>query len=604
MNRPRMFDLALIRKRLEVSFLIFRVWRPLLGSLFEAIEAGDPEEVRELAQRLTVQRAHPSAPTWMRDLMRRAEVEARTSLAALAREPDQLERAVAMGEAALAAPPTSWEAEALDRLSLAETLVGRFEQHAEPRDIDAAIAHFQAADALCERRESADRPRLPFREGLRRWQRQFPPRKLAHDTVQWPPMDEFMRAHLLIRLANAYHTRFHALWAVEDLQRAVNACERAEALSRTWLWAVAPNSSGYGRQRGVLLSQLAAALVSRYELLRDPADIVRADWCLKDADRLMPRRDAESAGLARNRVHALILQAEALSRLQDVDKAAAVLRRRQPRDPGWLPQVQIALVRSEISGSDEGLDAAVRLIEARLADAEPAATPELLRWLGTLLWQWAEVTESRPSRPDAAPDAAPEAGADRVAETTSASTSPSALALWRGSVDAWRRLAALESVPAWYRLHAASIWARLGWCSGAGPAERADAAALAVRLLPTAAWRGLGRFSQEMLLTVGGGGLATTAAAAQLELGRPEQALELLELGRGVLWSQKLDAGTDLRLLSEHSEELADRLTSTRLLLERTRPPAPRPVGAAGTRFRGARAAGPEDDESSGDDAW
>ncbi|MGW0854718.1 hypothetical protein [Streptomyces sp. NPDC002690] len=572
-----MFDLALIRRRFEVSFRFARVWRPAVGRTVRAIEAGDPEQVRELAQLLSVLYATPSVPTWMRDLMRRVEMEARVSLSALAREPEQLDRAVAMGEAALAAPRTSWEAEALDRIALAEALSNRFEQRAEPQDVDAAIGHLRAASELCDRRESADRPRLSFREGLRRWNRQFPPRKLAYDTVQWPPMDEFMRSQLLCRLAVAYHTRFQALGAVADLQRAVIAIEQAEALSRTLMWAVSTNSSGYGKHRGVVLSQLAAVLVIRYENFRDPQDIVRAHWYLKDADRLMPRRDEESAGLARNRVHALVLQAEALSRPGDLDKAEAVLRRRQPRDPGWLPQIQIALVRSELSGTAEGLDTAVHLVESRLADADPTEAPDLLRWLGVLLWQWAEVEEAHPTRPD----------------VDAASPSSSATGLWRRSADAWRRLAMLESAPAWRRLAAASLWTQFGRHSGAGPAERAESSSLAVRLLPTTAWRGLDRPDQEILLTAGGGGLATTAAAAQLDAERPEHALELLELGRGVLWSQKLDADTDLHVLREHSEELAARLTSTRLLLERTTSPLPHVADGAATGFPVARAPDP-----------
>ncbi|MFJ6723774.1 hypothetical protein ACIQPQ_02550 [Streptomyces sp. NPDC091281] len=586
MKRPRILDMALVKRRMTVSFSFFLVWRPAMGRAVRAVEAGDLEEARDLAERLAALRAAPSMPTWTRDLMRRVEMEVRVSLSALANDPGQLDRAITLGEEALATPPTSWEAEALDRIALAEALISRFEQRADSRDVDAAISYFQNASELCGRRESTARPRLSVREGLRRWNRQFPPRKLAYDTVQWPPMDEFMRAHLLCRLAGAYDTRFQALWAVADLERAVTAIEQAEALSRTFMWSVSSSSSGYGRQRGIVLSQLAAVLVLRYEIFRDAEDIVRAHWYLKDADRLMPRRDVESAGLARNRVHALVLQAEALSEASYLDQAEAVLRRRQPRDPDWLPQVEIAVVRSELSGSAEGLDTAVRTVESRLVDATPAEESELLRWLAVLFWQWADVEEAHPSRPDA--DADPEAGTD--SDATVAASSSSATGFWRRSADAWRRLALTESAPAWRRLVAASFWTRLGRHCNAGPAERVEAASLAVRLLPTAAWRGLDRINQEMLLTVGGGGLATTAAAAQLDAERPEQALELLELGRGVLWSQKLDGDTDLRVLREHSEELAARLTGTRLLLERTMSPLPRPADGAATGLPVVRA--------------
>ena len=61
----------------------------------------------------------------------------------------------------------------------------------------------------------------------------------------------------------------------------------------------------------------------------------------------------------------------------------------------------------------------------------------------------------------------------------------------------------------------------------------------AVELLPQTAWHGLGQAVKEKELA-DHTGLGNDAAAAFLTAGEPERALELLEQGRGVLWSQRL----------------------------------------------------------------
>ncbi|WP_030719807.1 hypothetical protein [Streptomyces sp. NRRL F-2580] len=106
---------------------------------------------------------------------------------------------------------------------------------------------------------------------------------------------------VLLGFGDVLHTRFAFPRIFDDLQRAVAASEDAEALSRTFAWAVSRGGGGYGQGRGAILSQLAALLVLRHDLLHDPEDIVRAVWFLKDADRLMPRRAADRRALARHR---------------------------------------------------------------------------------------------------------------------------------------------------------------------------------------------------------------------------------------------------------------------------------------------------------------
>ncbi|MEV1065716.1 CHAT domain-containing protein [Streptomyces sp. NPDC050263] len=93
----------------------------------------------------------------------------------------------------------------------------------------------------------------------------------------------------------------------------------------------------------------------------------------------------------------------------------------------------------------------------------------------------------------------------------------------------------------------------------------------AVRLLPRLAARDLDRTDQQYVLAREHG-LAAEAAAYALEAGRPEQALEVLEHGRGVLLGRLLRSReTDVARLRERAPALAERF----VLLRDMEDPAP-----------------------------
>ncbi|MEU0068748.1 hypothetical protein ABZ027_04170 [Streptomyces sp. NPDC006332] len=85
----------------------------------------------------------------------------------------------------------------------------------------------------------------------------------------------------------------------------------------------------------------------------------------------------------------------------------------------------------------------------------------------------------------------------------------------------------------------------------------------AVRLLPLLAWRGTSRSTQEKAVAQQLG-LATKAASCAITTGRLDRAVELLEHGRSVLWSQYLETQTDLDELSRVSPTLAAKLNHIR----------------------------------------
>jgi tetratricopeptide (TPR) repeat protein len=133
------------------------------------------------------------------------------------------------------------------------------------------------------------------------------------------------------------------------------------------------------------------------------------------------------------------------------------------------------------------------------------------------------------------------------------------------AVDALSAAAAAGASPVFHRIHAARMWAE-------AMAEHDIASSLAgyeqaVALLPMLAWHGLHPHDQERQL-IDLVGVASDAAATALAAGRTERAVELLEQGRSVLWSQVLDLRTDLLALRSVRPDLAQRLDELRSGLE------------------------------------
>ncbi|MBE8472858.1 CHAT domain-containing protein [Streptomyces justiciae] len=101
-----------------------------------------------------------------------------------------------------------------------------------------------------------------------------------------------------------------------------------------------------------------------------------------------------------------------------------------------------------------------------------------------------------------------------------------------------------------------------------GEGERALAAMRdAIDTLPLVVWRGGDRSDHEQALS--GTELGSFAATVALAAGKPHDALELLEAGRGVLAAQALELRTDAEDLTVAHPELGARFTQLRAELER-----------------------------------
>jgi tetratricopeptide (TPR) repeat protein len=134
------------------------------------------------------------------------------------------------------------------------------------------------------------------------------------------------------------------------------------------------------------------------------------------------------------------------------------------------------------------------------------------------------------------------------------------------AIQAGRWAAEIPTARVRMRIGAALDWARVAATCQTWDLA-ADGYATAVRLRPMMAWRGLDQADRSHLLDLVPE-LGADAAACAVAAGRADEAVELLELARGVLWAQLLDTRAGLSGLRAVAPELADRLAGVQSELD------------------------------------
>ena len=117
------------------------------------------------------------------------------------------------------------------------------------------------------------------------------------------------------------------------------------------------------------------------------------------------------------------------------------------------------------------------------------------------------------------------------------------------------------------RLAAALGWGQCALLAGT-PESAAEGYTAAIELLPLVAWHGLDQATREHHLREWAG-LASDAAAAAVVAGRPARAVELLEAGRSMLWTQALHLRQDLAAVQQRAPDLAAVLEASRTVLNK-----------------------------------
>ncbi|MFE9023893.1 hypothetical protein ACFYNL_35735 [Streptomyces sp. NPDC007808] len=339
------------------------------------------------------------------------------------------------------------------------------------------------------------------------------------------------------QLGGALYQRFIRLQELQDIDDAIHALQSAAG--------TVPSTH---IDRRPILNTLGSALQVRYTVTEDPEDLERAHRTLLECLRISPVGGPDHAGVLSNLASTLYHRADLSGRPEDLTEAIDAVRTavdtiapENPARPSMLVKLSL-LLRSRFHAEDraDDLDQAV--------DAALAA----LR---------APVSE----RPDRAYEsmAAAHALTDRFARNATVADAFSAVELLRdvardATADVYARLSAARS--------AGDLIALINGRPGAA-ADDYDM----VELLPLLAWHGLGRSSRERLLSHWPR-LVREATAASTDARRIRRAVEQLEQGRAVLWSQLLATRGDLtRLWAEHPE-LAERLAGIREELDRPSP--------------------------------
>jgi hypothetical protein len=338
----------------------------------------------------------------------------------------------------------------------------------------------------------------------------------------------------------------------------------------------------------------ATALYSRFELRGESADLGEAIDILERAVGQSPREDPDLGSRLTNLSVALRLRFENFWDLQSLSRAcekareaAAVTPQNDQKLPGSLSNFGSTLLEffeaaEDLSALEEGIGAFRRALD--LLPGDHALRPVILANLAMALRSRAyaldqldDVTESFRFGDEAlhsVPHGLPLMArcSYNVAIILQSVFSVSEVRRFLdAAIELARATAAYGAAPIALRLTAANAWGQ--W---AAQAIRVDSNyfrqavagyAAAVSLLPTLAWRGLQRASQERLLAVRSE-LPGMAAAYATEAQLAEGAVALLELGRSVLWQQLLAIHTDLDSLRERDSALADRMTVVRTQLD------------------------------------
>jgi tetratricopeptide (TPR) repeat protein len=135
------------------------------------------------------------------------------------------------------------------------------------------------------------------------------------------------------------------------------------------------------------------------------------------------------------------------------------------------------------------------------------------------------------------------------------------------AMTAFRDAVTCESAPVSVRLLTAKIWARLANDSHHESALEAYHAA--IELLPRLAMLGLDLQARQQALSSGSDGLVRNAAACAIRSCQYDKAVEMLEEGRAVFWSQALRLRTPLTDLRDVAPELEKQLRQISYALER-----------------------------------
>jgi tetratricopeptide (TPR) repeat protein len=403
----------------------------------------------------------------------------------------------------------------------------------------------------------------------------------SREAVASAAADDPHRAVYLFGLGLALHGRFAWTGQTADLDETIVVLRDAVALTPS----NHPNRAHY-------LSRLGSAVQARFSRIGERADLEEAVTVLRGA---VADASIDDAGWA-DRSSSLGVALIQVGGLAELDEAVTLLRGAAAATPAghesrpeYLSKLGLALYeRFKRVGQSADLDEAISIMRSALA-VTPARDQRRIAYLTNLglalnsqfdrVKELSDLHEAVAVAQEAIASAPPDHPNRAAALSTLGFSLRTRFERLKDDLDAaaalqaWRQAAASRSAPAEKRLVAACAWGMFA-ASLKSWSAATDGYRVAVGLLPLLAWRGAA-YDSRLRLLAEWASLATDAASCAIAAGQPERAVEVLEHGRGVLWSQLLETRTDLTVLHEVAPKLAIQLDEVRAALDQPRTATP-----------------------------
>ncbi|KAJ3510136.1 hypothetical protein NLJ89_g4847 [Agrocybe chaxingu] len=319
----------------------------------------------------------------------------------------------------------------------------------------------------------------------------------------------------LNNLGEMLRTRYGRSGVLQDLSEAISTLEEATAN---------PTDPAAKSDVGTFFNNLALAYLSRFQLLEDPVDLSKAISSENTSIKLTPAEH--------QRLPVLLNNLESISSL----KRAVDLTRNLPDLPGWMNNLALAYRRRfEHAGNLQDLNEAIQ-IHGRVINLTPENHPSLSRWYNSL-------------------GIARQALLARTNDSTLITT----------VLSHYRQAATLVTGIPSDRIRSARRWAEFSMQHD--QSQVLESYGVAIDLLSE--YAGMGKTLESRHASLANvADLASAAATAAISKGKDQLALEWLEHGRCVVWTQLNQLRTPLDALSAKHPEIAERFQRASIALD------------------------------------
>ncbi|KAH6910844.1 hypothetical protein BKA70DRAFT_1147124, partial [Coprinopsis sp. MPI-PUGE-AT-0042] len=403
--------------------------------------------------------------------------------------------------------------------------------------------------------------------------------EVLHTAVQLTPEGHVDLPSRLNNLGNAFHRRFLRTGDVSDIVEAISAHHRAVQLT--------PQGHVDMPAR---LNNLGNSFQRRFERTRDLFDIAEAISAQRRAVQLTPESHEDLPTCLNNLGNSYLFHFECTRNPPDITEAISVQHRAVqliPKGHENLPRSLSNLGNSfqrrfECTGDPSDIAEAIAAL-CRAVELTPeghANLPRLLNNLGNsylrrfrcnvdlsdiakAISAHGRAVQLTPNGHAALPGRLNNLGYSYLHRFQRACSEDDLVA----SISNYKSAATSSFGPPRHRLQAARMWAQLlndHYPQSPYILHAFDTALALIALIAGLEESVWGRYSQLQDI----GGMALEAASAACSLGRPDKALEWLEQGRCVVWSQLSNLRTPINDLRLHNSQLAQSVADVAKQLE------------------------------------